>query len=57
MEKRKQEILVRGRSEATRYKKYYNIDLEDTSIHDLVIDSADKTPEEIADVILKKIER
>ena len=53
--KRKQEIIAREKSEATRYKKYYNIDLNDTSIYDLVIDSSDKTPEEIVDIIIKKI--
>jgi predicted cytidylate kinase len=57
VEERKQEIIARERSEATRYKKYYNIDLNDTSIYDLVIDSSDKTPEEIIDIIIKKIER
>jgi predicted cytidylate kinase len=55
VEKRKQEIIAREKSEATRYKKYYNIDLNDTSIYDLVIDSSDKTPEEIVDIIIKKI--
>jgi len=57
MEKRKQEIIARERSEATRYKNYYNINLNDTSIYNLVIDSSDKTPEEIVDIIIKKIEK
>jgi len=57
IEKRKKEILKREKSEATRYKKYYNIDLGDTSIYDLVIDSGDKTPEEIVDIIIKKLPR
>ena len=57
IEKRKQEMLNREKSEAMRYKKYYNIDLKDTSIYDLVIDSADKTPEEILDLITQKIKR
>jgi len=56
-EKRKQEIKERERSEATRYKNYYNINLKDTSIYDVVIDTSDKTPEEIVDIILQKIER
>ena len=54
-EKRKQEIVNREKSEALRYKNYYNIDLKDTSIYDVVIDSSDKTAEEIADIIHKKI--
>jgi len=57
VEKRKQEILKREESEALRYKNYYNIDLKDTSIYDLVIDSGDKSPEEIVDIIVKKLGR
>jgi len=57
IKKRKQEIIIREKSEAARYKEYYNIDLKDTSIYDLVIDSSDKTPEEIIDIIIKKIKR
>jgi len=53
--KREKEIITREKSEAARYKKYYNIDLKDTSIYDVVIDSGNKTPEEIADIIIKKI--
>jgi cytidylate kinase len=53
--KRKQEIVDREKSEATRYKKYYDIDVCDSSIYDLVIDSSDKTPEEIVEIIFKEI--
>jgi len=55
IEKRKKEITERERSENARYKKYYDIDLKDFSVYDLVIDSADKTPEEIVELILEKI--
>ena len=48
IEKRKQEMLNRERSEALRYKNYYNIDLKDITIYDLVIDSTEKTPEELS---------
>ena len=54
-EKRKEELVKREKSEATRYKTYYNIDIDDTSIYDIVIDSSKKTPEEIVDIILKKL--
>jgi len=57
IKKRREEILNREKSEANRYKNYYNIDLKDTSIYDLVIDSTDKTPEEIVEIILEKINR
>ena len=57
IEKRKQEMLNRERSEALRYRNYYNIDLKDITIYDLVIDSTEKTPEEIIDIIIQKINR
>jgi cytidylate kinase len=53
VETRKKEILKREKSEATRYKKYYGIDVGDTSIYDVIIDAGDKTPEEIMEIILK----
>lgn len=56
LDKRKKEIIERERSESARYRKYYNINIDETSIYDLVVDSADKTPEEIVSLILKKIE-
>lgn len=55
-EMRKKEILKREKSEATRYKKYYKIDVRDTSIYDVIIDASQKTPEEIMDIIIKKLE-
>jgi predicted cytidylate kinase len=57
VEVRKEEILERERSENTRYKKYYNIDLKDTSIYDIVIDSGDKSPEEILNLIIQKLDK
>jgi len=56
-EKRKQEIIKREKSEKTRYKKYYNIDLSDKSIYDIVVDTGDKKPEEIVDLIISKINK
>jgi len=55
LEKRKKEILKREKSEANRYKKYYRIDIKDTSIYNLIIDTGEKTPEEIADAIVQSI--
>jgi len=52
-DKRKSEIVKRERSEAFRYKNYYGIDVSDFSIYDLVIDSSDKTPLEIVEIILQ----
>jgi len=55
IKKRKKEILDREKSEFNRYKKYYNIDLNDISIYDLIINSEGKTPEEIVDIIFDEI--
>ena len=57
VEKRKKEILTREKSEAKRYKNYYNIDVDDNSIYDLVIDTSKKTPAEVVDLIIEKIEQ
>ena len=54
---RKKEIIERERSEALRYKNYYGIELKDKSIYDLLIDSKDKSPEEIVEIIIQKINR
>ena len=56
VKQREQEMLKREKSEALRYKQYYDIDLKDSSIYDIVVDSADKTAEEAADLILKKLD-
>jgi CMP/dCMP kinase len=55
IEKRKKEILKREKSEAKRYKKYYNIDIKDTSIYDVIIDTGEKTPEQIMESILSHL--
>ncbi len=57
IEKRKKEIIKREKSENLRYKKYYNIDLKDMSIYDIVIDSGNKNPEEIVKIIIDKLKR
>jgi CMP/dCMP kinase len=54
---RKKEILKREKSEQIRYKKYYGIDITDTSIYDIIIDTKNKTPEEITDLIVNKLKR
>jgi len=56
VKQREQEMIKREKSEASRYKQYYGIDLKDSSIYDIVVDSADKTAEELADLILKKLD-
>ncbi len=53
--KRLKEVLKREKSEEKRYKKYYNIDIKDTSIYDLIIDSSNKNPNELIDIIIQEI--
>ncbi len=52
----KKELIQREKSERFRYKKYYDIDLKDTHIYDLVIDTSKKSPEEIIDLIMSHID-
>ncbi len=47
----RQQVLHREKSEFKRYKDYYNIDLGDKSIYDLVINSEKNDPEEIVNRI------
>jgi CMP/dCMP kinase len=56
LKKRQKEIIERERSESARYKNYYNINIDDTSIYDFVVDSGNKTPQEIVNLILEKLE-
>jgi predicted cytidylate kinase len=56
IKKREKEIIERERSENARYKKFYNIDLNDKNIYDLVINSSEKTPDEIVKIIIEKID-
>lgn len=57
VEKRKEEIVKREKSERVRYQKFYNIDLNNTSIYDLVIDTSMKSPEEIVDIIKSHLQK
>ena len=47
--------LERQSSEAKRYKKYYNIDVEDKSVYDMIIDTDDLDPDQIVNRILEGI--
>jgi CMP/dCMP kinase len=49
--KRRQEIITREACEAARYKKFYGIDVNDSSIYDIIVDTAHLSPEEIVDKI------
>ena len=51
----KREIVAREESERIRYKAIYGIDLRDTSVFDVVIDSGDKTPDEVVAMIAARV--
>ena len=44
--------LDRQVSEAKRYMKYYNIDINDKSVYDLIVVTDDRTPEEVTETII-----
>ena len=50
-------IIERRKSEKDRFKKIYNIDFEDLSNYDQIIDSAYFYPEEIVDLVIGGIDR
>lgn len=50
------ETVEREECERERYLKYYNIDIRDLSIYDLVIDSTKWDPEEICEISAKAVE-
>ena len=51
------EITKREECDLKRYEKYYQIDLNDLSIYDLIIDSSKWLPESIADIIMSALEK
>ena len=54
LEKIREETIYREKSEKLRYRKIYNINFEDLSIYDLIVDSDNLTPEEIAKIIMEE---
>ncbi|MFP4051528.1 MAG: (d)CMP kinase [Thermoplasmata archaeon] len=55
IEELKGKVKKREASERKRYKKYYDIDINDTSFYDLVISSEDNNPEEIVEAIMEGV--
>jgi predicted cytidylate kinase len=51
VEEARREIVAREKSERVRYQAIYGIDVGDTGIFDLVIDSRNRTPDEIVTMI------
>ncbi|MBQ6547538.1 MAG: AAA family ATPase [Candidatus Methanomethylophilaceae archaeon] len=56
LEDAKKETVERQASEAKRYMMYYNIDINDMSVYDLVVNTDDLDPNGVIDTILKAIE-
>ncbi|MFC7139254.1 (d)CMP kinase [Halosimplex aquaticum] len=52
----RRETSERAESEAKRYQEYYNIDIEDRSIYDLVINTARWSPETEVEIALSAVE-
>jgi len=50
---RKLETLTREACEARRYMSYYNINIADQSVYDLIIDTSDLTPDEVVSRIVQ----
>lgn len=50
------EIVHRESSERRRYKAIYGIDLADTSVYDVVIDSSDRAPDQIVAQVWAEVE-
>jgi predicted cytidylate kinase len=45
--------LERQKSEAKRYKMYYDIDIDDRSVYDLVINTDNLDPDQVVEMIIK----
>ena len=52
MEVAKKEIIERRASEVLRYKTFYNIDINDYSNYDFIIDTSHATKDEVNDLVL-----
>lgn len=55
IEKAKQNIIAREKSEIKRYMQYYNLNPYDKNNFDIAIDSSDLTPEEIVNKIINSL--
>lgn len=54
VEHAKKDIMYRFEQENMRYLKTYNVKRDDMSNYDLVVDTTNMTPEEVANLILEK---
>lgn len=52
-----EEMLRREQSEIMRYKEYYDIDMNNKSVYNMVIDTSNITIEETVDMIVKEMKK
>jgi len=57
VEELKEELKERMKSERKRYEKYYNVDIDDKSKYDIVIDTSNISAEEVAERIVEFLKR
>lgn len=50
------EVKERNLNDQQRYKKLYDVDVRDYQNYDLIIDTSERTPQEILDIILAEFE-
>lgn len=55
-EQRKHEIVVREDCEAKRYHAFYDIDIRDRKVYDLIVDTTYLTPDQVAEKIINAAE-
>ena len=48
-------IIARRNSENERYMKYYGVHIYDMWLYDIVVDTTDKSPEEVFDEVIKQL--
>lgn len=50
-------ITIRRESENERYMKYYGVHIYDMSLYDIVIDTSEKTPEQVFDAVIQELQK
>jgi predicted cytidylate kinase len=56
LEEVRSHTIERQSSEAKRYKMYYDIDIEDLSVYDLILDTDDLSAAEVVERVIREIE-
>ena len=51
----KDEIIIREKSEALRYKEIHNIDISNMEIYDLIINTDSFDPQSISEIIIQTL--